>query len=85
MYATRVASLVIVGVGILAFVSGQASSKAQESQQPEKDLDPNSCAISCPMGTRYGGLSGRVGCQDGYAPVCQCVSEAETMAYCEPI
>jgi len=88
MNVTRVGSLAIMiaGVGILVLlVSGQASSRAHESQQPEKYLDPNSCAISCPLGTPHGGHSGSVTCRDGYAPVCQCASDTEMMAFCELI
>lgn len=88
MNFTRIASLavMVVAVGIFVLlVSGPASSKAHERQQPEKYLDPNSCAINCPLETRHGGHSGSVTCRDGYSPVCQCASDDEMMAFCEPI
>jgi hypothetical protein len=69
-----------VAVGTTAANGGPVRGAAWD---PAADLQPNSCAITCPAGSAYSGLSGSVGCSSGFAPACQCSSSQQRMASCE--
>jgi hypothetical protein len=67
-------------------LSGCSDAQSQLDLQTLDELPANSCAIACPADTAYPGLRASVGsCNDGYAPVCQCVDESRPMATCETL
>lgn len=77
---------VITPIAILVVVlAGCSEAESQRVTNPEQVVEANSCAIACPEGTAYPGLSGSVTCADGYAPACQCVDSDEKMAGCEAV
>jgi hypothetical protein len=54
----------------------------------EVKLPENSCAITCPAGTKWRGqqaAGGAVSCRVGSAPVCQCHDDSKPIAGCEAI
>ena len=54
-----------------------------DTGNPNVQLEPNSCAIQCPVdASAYAGLGGGVGCVAGSSPVCQCHDAKQKMAYC---
>lgn len=70
---------------VVIFLSLTACSDAEsQSNSNAKDLlEPNSCAVACPVDSAYSEIRGTVTCSEGFMPICQCANQEEKMAYCE--
>ena len=73
------AALVVVFLSLSACSDAESQSHSNATTQ----LEPNSCAIACPVDSAYSGKQGSVTCSDSSMPVCQCADQEEKMAYCE--
>ena len=66
---------------------GCSGARSDKIPNPESHLEPNSCAINCPVntGNKYAGLSGSASCVETHSSLCQCTDDTRPMAGCTSI